>query len=751
MASFDIVHAGDLRYRGGTSAALRTEFAAAAAHGLNVAALPFLGGRTRFVEDTEPRLAAVMRQGRVPHLHPEAPVRCRVLLAHHPQVFQEMPHRAVATRPEAVVCVLHHPPYDGAGRPQYDIARVAEVLEATFAAPVRFAPVSPVVRAQIADAGGLDVALTARDWPNLVDVDAWRPAVERPAPRDTAAIGRHSRADPLKWPDDAAAFRAAYPDDPRFAYRILGVADLPHDLERPARWQVQPFTDRGVAAFLHSLDFFVYFHSSEWVEAFGIAVAEAMAAGVVTVLPPYLEAVFGDGAVYCTPSEVREVLSFYLDRPDEYRRQARAGQDLIAARYGYGAFPGRVAALFADLGLAPPTLSALTPQVAPADPLPPAPTIAPPRPERVLCVCGNGVGLGHITRLMAVAGHLPDGIEPVFLTLSPATGLIRDAGYAADYLPSHTRAGVTAESWNEGFAVDLMAMLRAGGFRSVIYDGNDAFPGMREVMRLRPDLGWIWIRRAMWQSHHRVNPESEALFHMVLEPGELAAAVDRGDTVGKVGTIALPPVLSLAPDARLDRDAAARALDLDPARPTAVVQLGSQSNFDTAEVAQRISAALAKRGVQTVALSNPLGPPATDLPPEVRACVSYPFYRYSRVADVMICPAGYNAFHENSLGGIPAIYVPNEAREMDDQLLRARWAEVAGLAWVLRADMGARAGAVIDAALAPGAAAEVARRAARLDRRDGAAEAAQAILHFLLSVRTNRPLADTLARWPDTA
>jgi hypothetical protein len=48
-------------------------------------------------------------------------------------------------------------------------------------------------------------------------------------------------------------------------------------------------------------------------------------------------------------------------------------------------------------------------------------------------ICGNGVGLGHITRLLAVARRLPSWIEPVVLTLSPGAGLLRAEGLSVDY------------------------------------------------------------------------------------------------------------------------------------------------------------------------------------------------------------------------------------------------------------------------------------------------------------------------------
>ena len=41
------------------------------------------------------------------------------------------------------------------------------------------------------------------------------------SPRDIAVIGRHSRNDPLKWPDTETEVRGAYPDAPNIKIKVL--------------------------------------------------------------------------------------------------------------------------------------------------------------------------------------------------------------------------------------------------------------------------------------------------------------------------------------------------------------------------------------------------------------------------------------------------------------------------------------------------------------------------------------------------
>ena len=107
-----------------------------------------------------------------------------------------------------------------------------------------------------------------------------------PPPQNVAVLGRHSRNDPLKWPDTEDEIRAAYPDLPNFKISILG--GVPGTVEPcvAPNWRILPFANEGIADFLRRLDFYVFFHSRQWVEAFGISMAEAMACGAVPLRTP---------------------------------------------------------------------------------------------------------------------------------------------------------------------------------------------------------------------------------------------------------------------------------------------------------------------------------------------------------------------------------------------------------------------------------------------------------------------------------
>jgi hypothetical protein len=753
---FDLVHACDPRFRGGTAAALRGEVAAAAAWGVRAAVQPFLALSGGSLLSYDPRLTGLLDLTGIPLLDAETPATCDILLAHHPLVFQHMADRPVRLRPSRVVLVLHHPPFDASGKVQYDLDRVMRALERLYAAPVFLAPVSGAVRAQLDRLDLRQAQVLAHDLTNIVNLADWPLRNDRPAAdlADRVVLGRHSRNDPMKWPTSAAEIAACWPNQPGIDVRVLGEAHLPQGMVVPPNWTVLPFTDAGVLRFLHGLDFYVYFHHPNWVEAFGLAIAEAMATGLVTILPPHFQPIFRSGALYANPHEVPDVIQRLRSRPDEYARQSHLARRMIEEHHSVAAYKGRLQRLWSDVGLSFPDPLARTASPADAVSIPPrsqTPSVVahrfaePPARQRVLMICGNGIGLGHVTRLLAISRRLPPWIEPIILTLSPAVSLLRAEGLSADYFASHSRNGITSASWNEAFAVEVQAAIDASGAKLALFDGNDAFPGIAKLITARPDVLWLWIRRGLWQAHHRLNANTEPLFNMVIEPAELAADEDAGPTAGLGGVVRVGPVLYCNPEDRLDRQAAARVLGIDPARRSVALQLGAGRNFDMDTPRSAFLAALARHDVQIVDIANPLARPG----PPVDGVLSrpvFPLYPLSRAFDLMVLASGYNSFHEVVYAGMPAVFVPNQDGIMDDQHLRAAYAQTMGLGLCVTASELQRCDAAVTRALSPQFAAEVAARAARLTYTDGAAAISRHIEGQLASIRTARPLAMSLPR-----
>lgn len=715
--------------------------------------LPFLGQRTRDLGIFDSRTASVIEESNTVWLTGSEEATCDILLAHHPAVFERMPHSPVRLQPRRVVCVVHHPLFDGNRVPQYDLAVVERVLDRLFGVPVIFAPVGPKVRSQFDSIGTESPALLRHDLWNMVDVAEWA-SHQRTAPAGTINLGRHTRGDPAKWPSSPEDLLAAYPDIADFAIKVLG--GVPESIQPwiGSNWQISPFAQNSVPDFLKRLDFYVYFHSQQWVEAFGVCIAEAMASGLVTVLDPSFESLFEDGAVYCNIAETRNVIGRFVASPSTYLQQSNAARELVRRKFAIDQYPQRMARLYNDLELcrASSLKSSRTTGRGHSsgktaeDKMPASMPRRIAKKRRILMVATNGIGLGHITRLMAIAERLPDDADPIFFTRSGGSALAYARGHAVDYTPSGLTIGVTDDSWNRAYAQELLTAVEAFDVSAVVFDGNRPFPGLIAVAESRRDLAWIWIRRALWRLDHNFDPGAQDTFDMVIEPGELAHDEDHGPTRDMPGTVAVPPLLLLDPGTGLPRREAAAKLGVAPDRFTVAVQLGSQRNFDFEDLPGLIFKELARRNIQTVQVLNPLAKPSKQEWPSVLRTSVYPLAEYVGAIDLLVTTAGYNSFHESILGGMPSIFVPNEAPEMDDQHLRAVYAQTAGLGLCLRYSELDRVATTLDLALSEDFRTEVRRRLARLSYVNGAAMAAKAVEQLVFSIRADRPLHASIAR-----
>ncbi|HLT02164.1 MAG TPA: hypothetical protein VK001_08285, partial [Geminicoccaceae bacterium] len=640
---YDIVAVGDFRFPGGTSTAVAEELRAQAAAGYRTGLLQLKGPVLKYPHAIHPQIRACLEAGAADLLDPATAVAAALVVAHHPAVFTHLPRRAIRVDAETRLLIVHHPPLDGHGEANYDWAAIHRHAEAMLGGTVLWAPTGPAVRGQFA---ALDDAppLFARDWHGVIEPRPWRVARKGPL-ESRPVIGRHSRPDALKWPDDRATALMAYPDDPIFVVRILGGGPFLRELvgSYPPNWQVWPFNAMPPERFLATVDFFVYFHHSRWVEAFGRTVIEAMASGAVAVLPRHFEALFGEGAIYAAPHEVRAcVRELHADR-QAFLRQGRRGAALVNRQFGPAAHVRRLRAL---IGRPRPTLVGAG---------------APRLKRRILFVTSNGVGIGHLTRMLAVARRCPKPLEPVFLTLSQAVRIVREQGFLAEYLPFHAALGCDPQQWNQSLREELKELIAFYDPPVLVFDGNVPYQGLIDALRANPDLWSVWCRRGMWQPGRGADVIArERDFDAVVEPRDLADRLDRGLTVHhRSRTRVVDPIRLLDAGDLLPPNEARAALGIDPGRRAVLLQLGAGNNYDYATLRHAAIALLRERYDADVSVAEwPIAEQPLELPEGVRAVREYPLSRYLKAFDLVISAVGYNSFHEILLAGVPAIFVP---------------------------------------------------------------------------------------------
>ena len=439
-------------------------------------------------------------------------------MLHNPFVAGLVPVEPLNITAEKRMVIVHHPPFDGHGLPSYDLPAAMRNAEEILAGPADWVPVGPNARDAFA---GCDngPALLPTDWANVIDFDARR---HQPKPRQskTPTIGRHSRADLRKFPASRAAFLEIYGDGSRAHVDLLGCAAETLAMLQPTEpnWTLRPFGSVPVRPYLDSLDAFVYYHREDWVEAFGYAVLEAMARGLPCVLPPTLAQSFGDAARIAPPDQAFNATLEVLEDPVDLQN---AGYDLVHERHSFDAVARRLKDL---IGL-------------PAKDTPKMPARAQPEPAALL-ISTNGIGMGHLTRTLAIARRLQTPIKPIIVTMSHGAAVAKDFGFHVEFIPYHNYLGTDKHVWNFALRDELAALIDAHGARVVLFDGNSPFQGLLDAVAARPQIWSIWCRRGMWRPNAGLEfIGRETSFDAILEPRDLADAFDAGPTVsGPRGT-----------------------------------------------------------------------------------------------------------------------------------------------------------------------------------------------------------------------
>jgi spore coat polysaccharide biosynthesis predicted glycosyltransferase SpsG len=367
---------------------------------------------------------------------------------------------------------------------------------------------------------------------------------------------------------------------------------------------------------------------------------------------------------------------------------------------------------------------------------------------RVLFVTSNGTGLGHLTRSMAVARRLGPDVESLVLTLSAAAPVVAEQGFAVEYVASHSTPGTGSSwRWSRRLRGRLRAVLEETQPDALVFDGVHPYEALLGALGKAPGMHRVWCRRPMWLPGSNLGAlERERFFDAVLEPGELAADLDRGPTVARRDrAFRVAPIVFCEPSDLLDRAEAERELGLEPGRRNVLVALGQGAEVRDATV--RTLRALAGRpGVQVAALSSAIAELGDLEKDVVHLQATYPMSRYYRAFDVAVAACGYNAFHELVRFGVPTLWVPMR-RETDDQAARARWAEESGVGRGLDGPADPGLEAALDSLLEDERRAGMTVALEGLPIADGAAEAAAWLRELVQSPRRPKPSRSRLRRY----
>ncbi len=348
----DVLFVYDPRFTGGTASAILTDAHALYSVGMTIGILEITSGFFGEADQTKnPALVALADLPGLKVVKSGAHVIAGTTFFHHPLTFAHSLRETAQIDTHTSVLVAHHPPFRGDGSLEYDPIATTRAVERAFGTRPLWAPVSGVIRKHLRSFLPF-IRLTSADWPNAFDTDNWAPS--RPAfDGSIAKVGRHSREDPLKWPDTALDVTAhVAPVESGWKTRVMGcpLSHLKALNVDYADWEIVPFNGEPVERFVESLDVFSYFHSNRWVEAFGRTILEAMLMERPCVLDSNLRETFGSMAYYASPGEVHGLVRHLRADVKTTRQRCAEVRAQAVQFYTSKAIPARLGALQNDTG-----------------------------------------------------------------------------------------------------------------------------------------------------------------------------------------------------------------------------------------------------------------------------------------------------------------------------------------------------------------------------------------------------------------
>ncbi|MHA3948212.1 glycosyltransferase [Cellulomonas bogoriensis] len=336
---YDIIYAGDWTSHGGPQESMLAEIEATQRAGMTAAILNL--EVARFASTKARPLSAVVQDklnsGDISQVELDDHVEAQLLLVRYPPTMQFASASAARIRARRVIIVANQAPTeaDGSDR-RYSIPDCHSAAERLFQSDAFWIPQGPVVRDQIREHVPYE-NLIEFDLPGVIDTARWHTSRTKRR-SDRPVIGRHSRDNPMKWPEDRASILSAYPTSGEFDVRVLGGAATPMatlGLRRiPPAWLVFPKNEIPAIEFLRSLDFFVYHQHSRAIDAFGRAVLEAIASGTVPIVDQRYEPTFGEAAIYAHPSECGALVEHLHADPKAYGLASERAQQYAHDHFG---------------------------------------------------------------------------------------------------------------------------------------------------------------------------------------------------------------------------------------------------------------------------------------------------------------------------------------------------------------------------------------------------------------------------------
>ena len=328
---YDVVFLDDWRPHTGPVEGGLEEIATLTERGLSVGLthLEAIGQMTASRQHVDQRAQEVVNAGQVDRVMLDDNASVSLLIVREPALLQFPPAERAALDIDRALIVASRSPSDYPSLSlAYDTTTCTANARVMFGVDPNWMVVHEALRGSIA----ADEIISPP-----VDTDRW--ATDRSPHRQLRRpiVGRYDADTSIAWPNDPAVVRQVYPQAGDVDIRVLGqVGQALRVLGRtttPPAWLVYDRGQLSLRAYLHQIDFFVYFPSHDLTFPPIDLVARAMASGRVVLVPERFRPVFEDAAVYCSPETIMKTVRRYHTETELYRRQVERAYAFVARRH----------------------------------------------------------------------------------------------------------------------------------------------------------------------------------------------------------------------------------------------------------------------------------------------------------------------------------------------------------------------------------------------------------------------------------
>lgn len=355
---------------------------------------------------------------------------------------------------------------------------------------------------------------------------------------------------------------------------------------------------------------------------------------------------------------------------------------------------------------------------------------------RVAFYAVDGLGLGHVTRLVSIARavrRLEPDVEVLFLTSSEADSVIFREGFAAVKVPSKTireEVGLTKHRYLKLVQTVIWNALAAFEPDVLVVDTypTGSFEELIPVLRWRQRNIFVFREQRAEAAAAPLMQATLPLYDAIIVPHDDASAVGAVPEPHKLRAVG--PILVRERDELLSPAAARHRLGLGPDERAVYASFGGGGDPEALRALECTAAALAglAEPVRLFVGQGPLSRGASaSLPGAVVLSGVYPMLELLPAFDAAVTAAGYNTVHELLFAGVPAVLVPFE-RVLDDQERRAHAVERAGAARLVAPLTRAALAAALKEVLEPSRRRAMAQATRALVPHNGAQKAARVIL-----------------------